>query len=79
MCLVVYCNGFREAKGNYLTVFVSGLMGKYDNHLQWPLNCTVTIEIKKVVYGPVSVSSLVSNAPLNSKLSHRIVFMKIIV
>ena len=22
MCLVVYCNGYREAKGNYLTVLV---------------------------------------------------------
>ena len=54
MCLVVYCNGYREAKGNYLTVLVSGLKGKYDNHLEWPLNCTVTIEIKKVVYGPGS-------------------------
>ena len=77
MCLVVYCNGFREAKGNYLTIVVSGLMGKYDDHLQWPLNCTVTIEIKR--QHMVQSRSLVSNTPLNSKLSHRIVFMKIIV
>ena len=49
----------RETKGNYLIVAVSGLQGKYDDHLQWPLNCTVAIEIKKAVYGPVSVSSTI--------------------
>ena len=59
MCLVVHCKGFRETKGNYLIVAVSGLQGKYDDHLQWPLNCTVAIEIKKAVYGPVSVSSTI--------------------
>ena len=48
MCLVVYCNGCSEAKGNFLTVLVSVLKGKYDNHLEWPLNCTVAIEIKNV-------------------------------
>ena len=51
MCLVVYCNGYREARGNHLTVLVSVLKGKYDHLLDWPLNCTVTIEIKKI-YGP---------------------------
>ena len=48
MCLVVYCNGYSEAKGNYLTVLVNVLKGKYDDYLEWPLNCTVTIEIKNV-------------------------------
>ena len=47
MCLIVYCRGYREAKGNHLTVLVSTLKGKYDDHLEWPFNCTVTIEIKK--------------------------------
>ena len=45
MCLVVYCNGYREAKGNYLTILVSVLKCKYDDNLEWPLNCTVSIEL----------------------------------
>ena len=48
MCLVVYCNGCCEAKGNYVTIFISVLKGKYDNYLEWPLNCTVAIEISGV-------------------------------
>ena len=52
MCLIVYCNGYREAKGNHLTVLISTLKGKYDDHLEWPFNCTVTIEVrKKQLYG----------------------------
>ena len=50
MCLIVYCNGYREAKDNYLTVLISVLTGKYDERLDWPLNCNVVIEIKKL-YG----------------------------
>ena len=73
MCLVVYCNGYREAKGNYLTILVSVLKGKYDNHLEWPLNCTVSIELSDD--SSYMVRALVCNTPL--KLSHRIVFMKI--
>jgi hypothetical protein len=44
MCLVVYCNA---AKGNS-TILVSILKGKYDDHLEWPLNCTVEIEINNI-------------------------------
>ena len=51
MCLVVYCCGYKPVKGNYLTILVRVLKGKYDEYLQWPLYCTVEIEIKKV-YGP---------------------------
>ena len=47
MCLVVYCNGCDTAKGN-LTILVRVLKGKYDDHLEWPLNCTAEIEIKNV-------------------------------
>jgi hypothetical protein len=51
MCLVVYCNGYREAKGKYMTVLVNVLKGKYDHLLGWPLNCSIIIEIKDI-YGP---------------------------
>ena len=51
MCLVVYCNGYREARGSHLTILVNVLKGKYDHLLDWPLTCSVMIEIKKI-YGP---------------------------
>jgi hypothetical protein len=47
MCLVVYCNRCSTSKGSS-TILVSVLKGKYDDHLEWPLNCTVEIEIKNV-------------------------------
>ena len=47
MCLVVYCNGYGDVQGNCLTVLISLLKGKYDDYLEWPLNCTVTINVKK--------------------------------
>ena len=53
MCLVVYCNGYRQLRGKRLIVLVSVLKGKYDDLLDWPLNCTVTIEIKRL-YDPGS-------------------------
>ena len=49
-CLVVYCNGYREAKGNYMTVLVNVLKGEYDHLLHWPIFCSVIIEIKDI-YG----------------------------
>ena len=55
MCLVVCCNGYREAKGNHLTVLVSVLRGKYDHLLDWPLNCSVMIQIKKIFGAGTSV------------------------
>ena len=48
MCLVVYCNGYREAKGNYMTVLVNVLKGEYDHLLHWPMLCSVIIEIKDI-------------------------------
>ena len=48
MCLVVYCNGYRMVKSNSLSVLVSLMKGKYDEHLLWPLKCNVTVEIHGV-------------------------------
>ena len=49
MCLVVYCNGFRGAKGNSVSVEPRVLSGKYDENLEWPLHCNIEIEIEGVL------------------------------
>ena len=48
MSLVVYCNGYGEGKVTHLSIFVSLLKGKYDEHLTWPLKCAVTVEVLSV-------------------------------
>ena len=58
MCLVVYCNGFRGAKGNSVSVEPRVLSGKYDENLEWPLHCNIEIEIEGVQLKKIiSVSS----------------------
>ena len=49
MCLVVRCNGHLDAKDKSLSILVSILNGRYDEHLMWPLNCKVTIEVKNTL------------------------------
>ena len=51
MSLIVYCNGYKEANGNYLSVFVSVLMGPYDNYLNWPMKCKVNLELVSAQIG----------------------------
>ena len=45
LCMIVCCNGNLDAKGEYLTVYMSTLKGRYDACLDWPLNCTVHFRI----------------------------------
>ena len=48
MCLLVYCNGYGEARNKSLTISTRILKGQYDEHLQWPLNCKIMIELKNI-------------------------------
>ena len=48
MCLLVYCNGYGEAKNKSLSIHVCVLKGPYDEYLQWPLNCKLMVEIKNI-------------------------------
>ena len=44
--MIVCCNGHRDAKDKWLSVYVSALKGQYDTYLHWPLNCTVHFRIR---------------------------------
>ena len=46
MCLFVLCNGLLEVKGEFVSIYVRSLSGKYDKKLNWPLHCRVEIEIQ---------------------------------
>ena len=48
MCLMVYCNGSSDVKGEFVSICVRLLSGKYDDQLDWPLHCKVEIEIPSV-------------------------------
>ena len=46
MCMSVYCNGYGGFKGEAVSVELRMLSGKYDEHLEWPLNCNVEVEVQ---------------------------------
>ena len=48
MCLVVYCNGALEVKGEFVSIDVCVLSSQYDKKLNWPLHCRVEIDICNV-------------------------------
>ena len=45
MCLKVYANGARGAKGSHVSVFAYLMRGIHDDHLPWPFRGTVTFEL----------------------------------
>ena len=47
MCLKVYANGFGNGKGTHVSVFVLLMRGEFDDHLKWPFNGNVTVQLKK--------------------------------
>ena len=48
MCLLVYCNGYREGKNRSLSIHVRILKGQYDDLLQWPMGCKIVIELSNI-------------------------------
>ena len=48
MCLLVYCNGVLEVRGEFASVYVRVVSGQYDKKLNWPLRCRVEIDIRNV-------------------------------
>ena len=45
MLLKVCVNGFRNAKGTHVSVYVSLLKGEYDSNLDWPFKGVVIVEL----------------------------------
>ena len=46
MCLGVYANGHREAKGTHVSVYVCLMRGEFDDYLKWPFCGRVTVYLK---------------------------------
>lgn len=44
-CLRVYANGFNDAEGTHLSVFINLMRGKNDHALVWPLRADFTISL----------------------------------
>ena len=47
MCLSVNANGYGNGKGTHMSLYVHLMKGDYDDHLKWPFNGDITIELKK--------------------------------
>ena len=45
MCLQIHLNGYRTGVKKHLTLFVSIMMGEFDDTLQWPFTGRVTIDM----------------------------------
>ena len=45
MCINVDCNGYDDGLGTHVSVFAYLMRGENDDHLPWPFNRTVTIEL----------------------------------
>ena len=45
MCVKVYPNGYDDAKGTHISVFICILKGHYDDNLDWPCVATVRLEL----------------------------------
>ena len=41
MCLSVFPNGDKEAKGNHVSIFLHMMQGEFDDHLTWPFSGAV--------------------------------------
>ena len=47
MCLKVDANGFGSGKGTHVSVGVYLMRGEFDDHLKWPFNGMVTVQLKR--------------------------------
>ena len=45
MCICVYANAYGYGEGTHLSVFGNLMRGQFDNHLKWPFQATVTIQL----------------------------------
>ena len=45
MCLRVYANGRRRVAGTHVGVAIYLMQGEYDDHLTWPFNGDITIQL----------------------------------
>ena len=45
MALSVDCNGYDEAEGTHVSVFVSLMKGDFDNRLEWPYRGAISIQL----------------------------------
>ena len=45
MCICVYANGDGDGEGTHVSVFAFMMRGENDDHLHWPFNGTVTVEL----------------------------------
>lgn len=73
MCLVIYPNGYGQAEGSHVSVFVSIMKGKNDSKLKWPFRGILTIQLldqsKKEDHKEVTVSYLESEHDYASRVS----------
>ena len=72
MCLVIYPNGYGEAEGSHVSVFVSIMKGRNDSKLKWPFRGILTIQLldqsKKEDHKEVTVSYLESEHDYASRV-----------
>ena len=45
MCLCVYANGESDGKGTHVSVFASLMRGEFDDHLKWPFQGRVVLQL----------------------------------
>ena len=45
LCLVVYPNGVWRGRDTHVSIFVNILNGEHDNHLVWPLDVDIVVEL----------------------------------
>ena len=46
MCLTIFANGNGIGKGTHVSVFVQLMRGEFDDHLKWPFNGRITVQLK---------------------------------
>lgn len=72
MCLFIYPNGYGEAEGSHVSVFVSIMKGRNDSKLEWPFRGILTIQLldqsKKKDHKEVTVSYLESEYDYASRV-----------
>ncbi len=43
--ILVYPNGYGQGGGTHVTVWLCSIMGKNDDRLKWPADCTITLQL----------------------------------
>ena len=47
MCLAIDSNGYGSGKGTHVSIFVAGMKGEQDEHLNWPFKGKIVAEMVK--------------------------------